>query len=80
MFHFANPDLYLAILIMTLTLNVPSIKCDGCADTITKEIKVHDSDATVNVDVEKKTVKVDSESLSESSVKQAITASGHEVA
>ena len=65
---------------MSMTLNVPSIKCDGCAETITKEIKVHDSNATVNVDVEKKTVNVDSDSLSESSVKQAITAVGHEVA
>ncbi len=65
---------------MTMTLNVPSIKCDGCAETITKEIKVHDADATVNVDVEKKTVAVDSESLSESSVKQAIKSVGHELA
>jgi len=63
-----------------MTLSVPSIKCAGCGETITKGIKVHDADATVNVDVEKKTVKVDSESLSESSVKQAITAVGHEVA
>ena len=64
---------------MTLTLSVPSIKCDGCADAITKEIKVHDAEATVNVDVEKKTVEVDS-GMSESSVKQAITAAGHKVA
>ncbi|MEO1593489.1 MAG: cation transporter, partial [Cyanobacteria bacterium J06632_22] len=41
---------------MTTTLKVPSIKCEGCADTITKEIKVHDAEATVNVDVENKTV------------------------
>ena len=64
---------------MTMTLNVPSIKCDGCAETITKEIKVHDADAKVSVDVANKTVEVDS-GMSESSVKQAITASGHEVA
>ena len=63
---------------MTMTLNVPSIKCDGCAETITKEIKVHDADAKVNIDVEKKTVEVDSH-MSEASVKQAITSVGHEV-
>ncbi len=65
---------------MAMTLSVPSIKCEGCGETITKEIKVHDADATVNVDIAKKTVEVDSDSLSESSVKQAITAVGHEVA
>ncbi|MEL6779872.1 MAG: heavy-metal-associated domain-containing protein [Cyanobacteria bacterium J06597_16] len=64
---------------MTMTLSVPSIKCDGCADTITKEIKVHDTEAKVSVDVEKKVIEVDS-NLSESSVKQAIAAVGHEVA
>lgn len=65
---------------MSMTLKVPSIKCEGCGETITKEIKVHDSEATVNVDIANKTVEVDSDSLSESSVKQAITATGHEVA
>ena len=64
---------------MTTTLKVPSIKCEGCADTITKEIKVHDAEATVNVDVENKTVEVDS-GMSEESLKQAITSTGHEVA
>ncbi|MEL7052967.1 MAG: heavy-metal-associated domain-containing protein [Cyanobacteria bacterium J06634_6] len=64
---------------MAITLSVPSIKCDGCADTITKEIKVHDANATINVDVEKKTVEVDS-NMSEESVKQAITATGHKIA
>lgn len=62
-----------------MTLNVPSIKCEGCAETITKEIKVHDEKAKVDVDVAKKTVEVDS-GMSEESVRQAITASGHEVA
>ncbi|MEL6492698.1 MAG: heavy-metal-associated domain-containing protein [Cyanobacteria bacterium J06621_3] len=64
---------------MAITLSVPSIKCNGCADTITKEIKVHDANATINVDVEKKTVEVDS-NMSEESVKQAITATGHKIA
>ena len=64
---------------MTMTLSVPSIKCEGCGETITKEIKVHDENAKVSVDIEKKTVEVDS-SMSEESVKQAITVAGHEVA
>ncbi|MEL7223687.1 MAG: heavy-metal-associated domain-containing protein [Cyanobacteria bacterium P01_D01_bin.36] len=64
---------------MTMTLSVPSIKCDGCAETIIKEIKVHDANAKVNVDVSDKKVEVDS-NMSEASVKQAIAAVGHEVA
>ncbi|MGB7084172.1 MAG: heavy-metal-associated domain-containing protein [Phormidesmis sp.] len=62
-----------------MTLSVPSIKCEGCGETITKEIKVHDDNANVKVDIAKKTVEVDTE-MSEESVKQAITAVGHEVA
>jgi copper chaperone len=64
---------------MTMTLNVPSIKCEGCAETITKEIKVHDPEANVSVNLEKKTVEVETE-MSESSVKQAIIITGHKVA
>ena len=64
---------------MTMTLTVPSIKCEGCGETITKGIKASDADAKVSVDIKNKTVEVDSE-MSESSVKQAITATGHEVA
>ena len=64
---------------MSTTFKVPSIKCEGCGDTITKEIKVHDESATVTVDVDKKTVEVES-GMSDESVRQAITATGHEVA
>ena len=64
---------------MSMTLSVPSIKCQGCVDTITKEIKVHDDGATVKGNVENKTIEVES-GMSESSVKQAVTAAGHEVA
>ena len=65
---------------MSMTFKVPSIKCEGCGDTITKEIKVYDADASVKVDIPNKTVEVESDVLSESSVEQAITATGHEVA
>lgn len=64
---------------MTMTLSVPSIKCEGCGETITKEIKTHDAEAKVSIDIENKTVEVDS-AMSEASVKQAITAVGHDVA
>jgi copper chaperone len=64
---------------MSLTVNVPSIKCEGCAEMIEKEIKVHDADANVKVDLKTKMVTVDS-NMSDSSVKQAITIAGHEVA
>ena len=65
---------------MSMILKVPSIKCEGCGDTITKEIRVYDADAVVKVDIPNKTVEVESDNLSESSVRQAITATGHEVA
>lgn len=64
---------------MSTTLSVPSIKCEGCADNIKKEIKGHDETATVNIDVDTKTVKVDS-GLSEDAIRQAIAAAGHTVA
>ena len=57
---------------------VPSIACDGCAKTITDEILTHESDAKVNVDVKEKTVSVETEA-SEESIKQMITAVGHNV-
>ena len=63
---------------MSMTFKVPSIKCDGCVDTITKEIKVHDENATVKGDVKNKTIEVDSD-MSEESVKEAIAITGHEL-
>ena len=63
---------------MSLQLKVPSIVCDGCAETITKAVKSVDADARVDVDVSAKTVKVEG-IQSEESIKQAITATGHTV-
>ena len=63
---------------MALELKVPSMVCDGCADTVTKAIKTIDSDAGVNVDLETKAVSVESQA-SEESIKQAIVATGHTV-
>ena len=64
---------------MSMTFKVPTITCQGCVDTITKEIKVHDDKATVKADIEKKTVEVES-GMSEESVLEAIEVAGHEVA
>ena len=63
---------------MSMTFKVPSIKCEGCVDTITKEIKVHDENAKVKGDVENKTIEVESD-MSEESVKEAISVTGHEL-
>ncbi|ACK68587.1 Heavy metal transport/detoxification protein [Gloeothece citriformis PCC 7424] len=63
---------------MALKLNVPSIVCSGCADTITKAIKTVEDDATVDVNIEAKTVTVDAKA-SDESIKQAITATGHTI-
>jgi len=62
----------------TLSFNVPSMVCDGCAKAITEEILTHESDAKVNVDVTAKTVSVDT-GASEESIKQMIIALGHTV-
>ncbi|HHP7244851.1 MAG TPA: heavy-metal-associated domain-containing protein [Elainellaceae cyanobacterium] len=61
-----------------MQLNVPSIVCDGCADTITKAIHKLDSSASVNVNIETKQVEVDTQA-DESRIKEAIAAVGHDV-
>lgn len=61
---------------MALQLKVPSMVCEGCAETVTKAIKTVDSDASVSVDLPSKTVTLESQA-SEESFKQAIVATGH---
>lgn len=63
---------------MALKLKVPSMVCESCAEKVTGAIKTVDSDAQVNIDLESKTVTLDS-AASEESFKQAITAVGFEV-
>ncbi|MEC4984229.1 MAG: heavy-metal-associated domain-containing protein [Oscillatoria sp. PMC 1068.18] len=62
-----------------MKIKVPSIVCQGCADTITKEIETHEPEAKVNVDLDGKTVTVNETKASEESIKQMITAVGHTV-
>ncbi|MGK7932875.1 MAG: heavy-metal-associated domain-containing protein [Microcystaceae cyanobacterium] len=63
---------------MTTTLKVPSIACQGCADTITKAIQSNLPNADVSVDVANKIVTVESQA-SEETLKQVITETGHTV-
>ena len=63
---------------MTLQLNVPSIVCEGCADTITKAVNKLDPKAKVEVNLETKQVKAETEAT-KSAVMQAILDAGHTV-
>ena len=63
---------------MSLTLKVPSIACQVCANTITKAIHNLDSEAQVEVDVENKIVTVDSQT-SATQIKEAIADAGHDI-
>ncbi|MEH2291437.1 heavy-metal-associated domain-containing protein [Nostoc sp.] len=60
---------------MAIKLKVPDIKGEECAKKITKSILTMESDAKVDVNVDTKTVTVDTEA-SEESVKQIVQAAG----
>ncbi|MHC0061873.1 heavy-metal-associated domain-containing protein [Nostoc sp. UIC 10890] len=63
---------------MALKLKVSNIACEGCANTITESIHVMEPDAKVDIDVNAKTVMVES-AASEESIKQVIVAAGYTV-
>ena len=63
---------------MTLHFKVPTIACEGCADSITKAIETADGNAKVSVDVGSKTVDVETQ-MSAASVKQLIQSIDHTV-
>jgi copper chaperone len=63
---------------MALKLKVPNIACDGCVETITEAIHTMEPDARVNVDVQTKTVTVES-AASEETIKQSIVAAGYQI-
>lgn len=63
---------------MALKVKVPTIVCNGCAETITETIHTMEPDAKVEVDVQAKTVTVEAQA-SEETIKQAIVATGHTV-
>ncbi|MEG3438808.1 heavy-metal-associated domain-containing protein [Pannus brasiliensis CCIBt3594] len=63
---------------MTITLKVPSIACEACANTVTKAITGRQPSAKVSVDVATKTVTVETDSSREA-IEQAIVSAGHTV-
>ena len=63
---------------MALKLKIPNIMCSGCAETITEAITTMEPDAKVDVDVNAKTVTVES-AASEESIKQSIVAAGYTI-
>ena len=63
---------------MSLKLKVPSIAGLDDAENIQETIKVLEADARVDVDVQTKTVTVETKA-SEESIKQAVVAAGHMV-
>ncbi|ERN42578.1 copper chaperone [Rubidibacter lacunae KORDI 51-2] len=64
---------------MTLTLNVPSIACEGCVTAIAQSIQAQDPSALVSGDPTAKTIRVET-AVSEATIREAIAAAGHEVA
>lgn len=69
---------------MSLKINVPSLADSKEAKKVTDAIATVDPTAKVDVDIESKTVTVDSSDsgqpvASEESIKQAITATGHSI-
>lgn len=63
---------------MTINFKVPSMVCDGCVTTVKEAILTHEPNAKVDIDLNSKQVKVDTEA-SEESIKQVVTAVGHTV-
>lgn len=63
---------------MTITLNVPTIACEVCANTITKAIQNAQPDAQISVDVPNKMVTVETQASKET-IQQIITEAGHTV-
>ncbi|PHJ61324.1 heavy metal transporter [Nostoc linckia z18] len=60
---------------MAIQLKIPNLKGDDCAKKITKSIQTMESDAKIDVNVDTKTVTVDT-AASEESIKQIIQSAG----
>jgi len=63
-----------------ITLKVPTIACEVCANNITKAIKNNISNAQVSIDINSKIVTVESDDITEDQLQKIITQTGHEVA
>jgi copper chaperone len=64
---------------MVLQLQVPSMVCDGCANTVTQAIHAVDNTANVAVDLTSKSVSVDTNATDGTAIVAAIIATGHTV-
>lgn len=65
---------------MKVSLKVPTIACDVCAQNIKAEIKGNLPTAQVQVDVAEKIVTVEAEDITDSSLRSMIIAVGHKPA
>lgn len=63
---------------MTMNFKVPSMVCDGCVTTVKEAILAQEPNAKVDIDLNTKQVKVDTEA-SQESIEQVVTAAGHTV-
>ena len=61
---------------MQLQIQVPSLMCEGCVDTLRKAILQKDDNATIEADLVSKTLLITSH-LSEELVRSAIIEAGH---
>ncbi|MEO1148677.1 MAG: heavy-metal-associated domain-containing protein [Cyanobacteria bacterium J06638_22] len=64
---------------MKYELTVPDMACSACADTISKAVVALDPSAKVAANPETKQVEVET-TVSETSVKEAITTAGYSIA
>jgi copper chaperone len=63
---------------MTLQLNLPSMACAACGDTITNAVMAVDPSATVQADPKTKQVNIETQA-SEAAIKNAVEAVGYPV-
>ncbi len=63
---------------MTTEFKVPGMACDGCASAITNAIKEQDPGALIDVDLEKKIVKIQS-SQEPNKIRALIESAGYPV-
>ena len=61
---------------MQLQINIPSLMCEGCVDTVREAILKQDDNATIDIDLASKTLLVTSH-LTEDLIKSAIIEVGH---
>ncbi len=64
----------------SITYSVPDVSCDHCRSAITSEVSTVAGVASVEVDLDSKTVTVIGDSLDEQAIVAAIDEAGYEVA